>query len=224
MNKINKKIVKIANILVSDYIYDPNHSNNPGGGYHQTERGWSNINPPNGGNKNTGGDDNKKSEDNMKIDVDDKSINNFEFNKKDINVNKNGKDYEVNMNTRINVPVKINGEDFDYYSNCSSGIYTDADEDGTNRNYYFELGDDEDEIIPKNENLKKIFNDMDDEKMKKIMNNFKKTDSFKKIKDGLNKKSESTINEIIKDKIDEDEYNKDPYAYYGLNKSNFYGK
>ena len=184
MNKINKKIVKIANILVSDYIYDPNHSNNPGGGYHQTERGWSNINPPNGGNKNTDGDDNKKSEDNMKIDVDDKSINNFEFNKKDINVNKNGKDYEVNMNTRINVPVKINGEDFDYYSNCSSGIYTDADEDGTNRNYYFELGDDEDEIIPKNENLKKIFNDMDDKKMKKIMNNFKKTDSFKKIKDG----------------------------------------
>ena len=63
MNKINKKIVKIANILVSDYIYDPNHSNNPGGGYHQTERGWSDINPPNGGNKNTGGDDNGESGD-----------------------------------------------------------------------------------------------------------------------------------------------------------------
>ena len=36
--------IKIAKKIISDYIYDPNHLNNPGGNYHKTEKGWSNIN------------------------------------------------------------------------------------------------------------------------------------------------------------------------------------
>lgn len=37
------EISKIAKIIIadSDYVYDPEHKNNPGGGYHRTEKGWS---------------------------------------------------------------------------------------------------------------------------------------------------------------------------------------
>lgn len=38
-----EKITKIANKIAMDYeyIYDPNHSKNPGGGFEKTEKGWS---------------------------------------------------------------------------------------------------------------------------------------------------------------------------------------
>lgn len=40
---IRKKILKIASSILADYeyIYDPNHEKNPGGGYERTEQGWS---------------------------------------------------------------------------------------------------------------------------------------------------------------------------------------
>ena len=43
--KIAKEIIKIAEDLVfadSDYIYDPDHKQHPGGSYHKTPAGWSN--------------------------------------------------------------------------------------------------------------------------------------------------------------------------------------
>ena len=44
--KIARELFKIAEDLVyadSDYIYDPDHKQHPGGGYHKTEKGWSNL-------------------------------------------------------------------------------------------------------------------------------------------------------------------------------------
>lgn len=40
---IQKNILKIANKILADYdyIYDPDHKKNPGGGYERTEKGWS---------------------------------------------------------------------------------------------------------------------------------------------------------------------------------------
>lgn len=43
MNSIQKKIIKIASKILADYeyIYDPDHKKNPGGGFERTEKGWS---------------------------------------------------------------------------------------------------------------------------------------------------------------------------------------
>ena len=40
---VQKKILKIAGKIIADYdyIYDPNHEKNLGGGYERTEKGWS---------------------------------------------------------------------------------------------------------------------------------------------------------------------------------------
>lgn len=36
-------LIKIANKIIADYIYDPNHEEKPTGNYHKTEKGWSDV-------------------------------------------------------------------------------------------------------------------------------------------------------------------------------------
>ncbi len=51
--KAARQVMAIARELIasSDYIYDPKHEKHPGGGYHQTEKGWSKVKEQSDGDK-----------------------------------------------------------------------------------------------------------------------------------------------------------------------------